>query len=181
MLYDIIYADPAWVYKDKAKAGKRGAESKYNCTPTEEMGRLMLPVSDNAVCAMWCTNPMIEEGLKLLNLWDFKYKTILFHWIKTNKDGTVFMGMGNHTRANAEICMLGVRGKGIKRYDASVMSTQLQPREQHSKKPDKFRTDIVKLWGEVPRIELFAREHHIGWACWGDEIESDIKIDKVPE
>ena len=27
--YKIIYSDPAWSYKDKALAGKRGASSKY--------------------------------------------------------------------------------------------------------------------------------------------------------
>jgi len=27
------------------------------------------------------------------------------------------------------------------------------------------------LYGDVPRIELFAREHVPGWDVWGDELD----------
>ena len=46
--------------------------------------------------------------------------------------------------------------------------------EQHSKKPDEVRDKIIKLMGDVPRVELFARQKTPGWDVWGNEVESDI-------
>jgi len=44
------------------------------------------------------------------------------------------------------------------------------PREEHSKKPNEVRERIVELVGDIPRIELFARQKIDGWDCWGNEV-----------
>lgn len=77
--------------------------------------------------------------------------------------------MGNWTRANAELCLLATKGK-IKRINASVHSVIDTPIEQHSKKPDEARIRIVKLLGDLTRIELFARQKTEGWDVWGNEV-----------
>jgi N6-adenosine-specific RNA methylase IME4 len=174
--YQIIYADPPWVYKDKSKSHGGGAESHYLCTSTEELAKLQIPSEDNSVLLMWCTYPQLEEGLKLMNAWGFKFKTVAFTWVKINKDGSIYMGMGRHTRANAEICLLGVKGKGIPRLNAGIYNTQLHPRTKHSEKPKAFMKNIEMLYGNVSRIELFARQKREGWDCWGNEVESDIEL-----
>lgn len=174
--YQIIYADPPWVYKDKSKSHGGGAESHYVCTSTEELGKLQIPAEKNSVLFMWCTYPQLEEGLKLISFWGFKYKTVAFTWVKINKDGSVYMGMGRHTRANAEICLLATKGKGVSRANASVYNTQLHPRSRHSEKPKAFREDIIRLYGNLPRIELFARQKTEGWDVWGNEVKSDIDL-----
>jgi len=46
----------------------------------------------------------------------------------------------------------------------------MSPIEQHSKKPDETRDRIVKLMGDVPRVELFARQTAPGWDVWGNEV-----------
>ena len=46
----------------------------------------------------------------------------------------------------------------------------ISPREEHSKKPDIVRKNIVKLMGDISKIELFARQKTKGWNCWGNEI-----------
>ena len=38
--YNIIYADPAWSYKDKALAGNRGAGCKYDVMSIEDIRNL---------------------------------------------------------------------------------------------------------------------------------------------
>ena len=38
------------------------------------------------------------------------------------------------------------------------------------------RDRIVELIGDVPRIELFARQTTPGWDVWGNEIQSDIEM-----
>lgn len=179
MSYDLIYADPAWVYQDKSKSHGGGAESHYKCTPTKEMGKIInnVVVSDNAVCLMWCTYPQLKEGLKLMELWGFIYKTIAFTWVKKNKKSEgYFFGMGRYTRANPEICMLGVKGKGLKRINASVPNLQFHKRGEHSEKPQEIKREIEKLFGNVKRIELFARKKFDdGWDYHGKELEKELK------
>jgi len=177
--YKIIYADPPWSYTDKAAAGSRGASFKYDVLDT--MGISLLPISDlaadDSVCFMWATMPMLPDAFEVMKAWGFKYKTVAFVWVKTNKKAdSDFFGMGNWTRANAEIVLLGVKGKP-KRVSASIRQVLRSPIMRHSQKPDEIRTRIVDLMGDVPRVELFAREKASGWDSWGNEIESDLKIE----
>ena len=54
-----------------------------------------------------------------MEAWGFTYKTAAFVWVKKNrKQGGNFMGLGAYTRANAEVCLLGVTS-------APTMSTRL--------------------------------------------------------
>lgn len=41
--------------------------------------------SDNCVLFMWMTFPTLIEGIKVIEKWGFKYKTVAFVWIKQNK------------------------------------------------------------------------------------------------
>lgn len=125
---------------------------------------------------MWVTMPKLNECFEVIKAWGFEYKTVAFTWVKLNrKSGTPFMGMGRWTRANAEVCLLATRGKP-KRISASVHSVVMSALERHSKKPDEVRDRIVRLMGDLPRIELFARQRAEGWDAWGNEIESDISL-----
>lgn len=173
--YQIIYADPPWSYRDKALAGNRGAGCKYI---TQEKGWVDdLPVSEIADvdCSLflWVTMPKLNECWDCINKWGFEYKTVAFTWVKRNKKSkSWFMGMGGWTRANAELCLLAAKGKP-KRLDAGVHSIVDSPIEKHSKKPDEVRKRIVKLLGDIPRIELFARQKTDGWDVWGNEINTN--------
>ena len=170
--YQVIYADPPWSYKDKASAGKRGASFKY---PTMNLTDIKaLPVAniadDNCILFLWITMPKLNEVMEVIESWGFTYKTCAFTWVKRNKiKPTWFMGMGRWTRANAELCLLATKGKP-KRISASVLSVVDDPIEKHSKKPNTVREKIVELCGDLPRIELFARQRVDGWDCWGNEV-----------
>ena len=48
--------------------------------------------------------------------------------------------------------------------------------EEHSKKPNEVREKIIALCGDLPRLELFARQKTNGWDVWGDEIKNDIDM-----
>lgn len=175
--YNIIYADPPWSYKDKAAAGSRGSSFKY---PTEENDWIdKFPIdqlaSDNCFLFMWATMPKLPEIFETIKMWKFKYRTCAFTWMKKNKKAdSLFMGMGNWTRANSELCLLATRGNP-KRVSGGVRSAILARREEHSKKPAEARDRIVKLCGDLPRIELFARQTAKGWDCWGNEIQGGFK------
>ena len=172
--YDVIYADPPWSYQVWSNKGKgRSAESHY---PTMQKTAIQkLPISDicqkDCVLFLWVTSPCLIEGLELIKAWGFTYKTVAFTWIKQcRKSEKIFMGMGYYMRANAEYCLLATKGKVLERKSHSVSSVIISHLEQHSKKPDETRKRIVELFGDRPRIELFARQYTDGWDVWGNEV-----------
>lgn len=169
--YDIIYADPPWSFRTWSDKGKgRSAEKHYNTMTKTDIQQLQVPSSDNCVLFLWVTSPCLIEGIELCKAWGFEYKTVGFIWIKTNKKApSLFWGMGYWTRANAEYCLIATKGKP-KRINAGVHQVVMSPVRKHSQKPDEVRDRIVKLVGDLPRIELFARETSEGWDSWGDEI-----------
>ena len=159
--YNVIYADPPWSYKVWSKKGAgRSAESHYPTMSIEAIKAL--PVSRLAArdCALflWITFPMLREGWGVMDAWGFTFKTVAFVWVKQyRKSDSIFTGMGYWTRANAEICLLATRGHP-KRAARDVKQVILSHIEEHSKKPDEARRRIEALMGDVPRIELFARQ-----------------------
>ena len=80
-----------------------------------------------------------------------------------------FTGLGYWTRANPEMCLLATKGNP-KRISKNVKQLVIDKRREHSRKPDCVRDRIVELMGDLPRIELFARQKVKGWDSWGDEI-----------
>lgn len=172
--YDVIYADPPWRFLTYSEKGKgRSAERHYPTMAKEEIQSL--PVkrisAKDSVLFLWVTAPCLIEGLELIKAWGFTYKTVAFTWVKQNKrNDKPFMGLGYYTRANAEYCLIATKGKVLERKSRSVSSVVISHIERHSKKPDEVRKRIVELYGNRPRIELFAREYSDGWDCFGNEV-----------
>ena len=169
--YSIIYADPPWRYQHRGCEG--AADRYYETMSIEELGKLPISrIADkNCVLFLWMTFPKLEEQLPLFGLWGFRYITLGFSWIKTNaKDGRPFFGIGYYAKSNCEVCLMGLKGK-MKPISNKVSSCIISPRREHSRKPDEVRERIVELFGDKPRIELFARQTVEGWDCWGDETE----------
>lgn len=139
-----------------------------------------LPVADlaadDSVLFLWATFPKLPEALQLIRAWGFSYKSIAFLWLKLNrKSPTWFYGLGFWTRGNAEVCLLATKGHP-RRRSAGVHQFIISPVEQHSKKPDEARDKIIALMGDIPRIELFARQETPGWDVWGNEVDSSISF-----
>ena len=175
--YKIIYADLPLTYNDKALAGNRGAGCKYDLMTDDELLKLKVSelADDNCILFLWATFPKIQECLNCIKAWGFTYKTVAFTWIKKSGNGTNFMGMGRWTRANAEIVLLATKGKP-KRIDAGVKQIIESTIAKHSQKPDEVRKRILKLCGDISRIELFARTKVHGWDVWGN----DEKLENQP-
>ena len=111
----------------------------------------------------------LKNAIELGEAWGFTYKTIGFVWDKQN------FGMGYWTRKGAEICLLFTKGHP-KRISGGVRQFISEKAKKHSSKPSIIRERIVELMGDLPRIELFAREKTTGWDVWGNEVESDIDL-----
>lgn len=127
--------------------------------------------AEDCILFLWVTFPRLLEGIKTIDAWGFKYHSLGFCWVKLNKKSdTPFWGMGYYTRQNPEICLIATKGKKFKPLVRNIHSVTMTPREEHSKKPDVIRNNIVKIIGDLPRIELFARQRTEGWDCFGNEI-----------
>lgn len=192
--YEIIYADPAWSYyndmtvtPEQNKSGK-GFMRKvpYPVMASEEIKQLPVKSisADDAVLLIWTTDYHLERAIAVINAWGFQYKTIGFAWQKTNKKGEPVCFMGAYTlKTGIELCLLATRGKNahkmVKKY--GVRGRVESPREHHSKKPDEVRNRIVEMFGDRPRIELFARERHDGWDAWGNDVALVTANGKVQE
>lgn len=177
MRYNIVYADPPWAYPESGSNAKVHGKH-YSMMNLPEICALPVEtiVDKNAALFLWVTMPRLLDGLECMKSWGFAYKTVAFNWVKAYgrcSDMNVFdpfMGAGGWTRSNAELCLLGFRGK-LKRVGCGVRQIVYTPIEQHSKKPDCVRDRIVELCGDLPRIELFARQPANGWDSWGNEVE----------
>ncbi len=186
--FGAIYADPPWRFAtwNKATAVKRRATGTnvsaavhYDTMPTDDI--LTLPVADLAAddCCLflWISWPMLPDAMRLIDAWGFTYKTCAFDWMKAHtqqidifRDGAdPLMGMGYWTRANSEPCLLATRGKP-KRLQADVRQGIIEPRREHSRKPDCVPSRIERLV-DGPYLELFARTQRPGWTVWGNQTD----------
>ena len=187
--YQIIYADPPWNGLGwNNGSGLKCPANHYDVQDIEWIKSLQVDkiTDDNCALILWITCPNLKKGFDVIKAWGFNYSTCAFTWVKKNKKSdSYFIGCGNYTRANAEICLLATKGsmqKMVKSHsvrqicDAKIMG--------HSQKPREIRERIVELLGDIPRIELFARKPDAlfedpswkGWDVWGNEVDSEIKI-----
>ena len=168
--YQIIYADPPWSYQGKMM--NSSVTDHYSVMSIKNICNI--PVKEIAdkdcILFMWVTMPKLNECFEVINAWGFEYKSCAFTWVKRNKkSNSWFMGLGRWTRANAELCLLATKGNP-KRINAGVHSIIDTPIEKHSKKPDITKEKIIQLVGNLPKIELFARQKTNGWDAWGNEV-----------
>jgi N6-adenosine-specific RNA methylase IME4 len=180
--YSLIYADPPWKYNDSRSHASTGAAvSAYKTMPVEEICEL--PVSslaaENCALALWGTFPKLPEALKVIDAWGFEYLTVAFVWVKLRPKHydtsyfhryDIYSGLGHYTKANAEPVLLARRGLPLPRNANDVKQIIFAPRRRHSQKPDEARSELVRLFGYIPRIELFARgPSKSGFDVWGNE------------
>lgn len=178
--YKIIYADPPYRFSQGINPRKT-----FNKLATEELHLHYQTLSDQqiinldigqiaddqCVLFLWTTDAHLEVAIKAINNWGFKYKTVAFVWNK--KRGF----MGKWTVKQCEICLLATKGTAHKLLKSFKEKSYLEElKTVHSKKPVEVIKRIERMFGDLPRIELFAREKTPGWDVWGNEVESDIEL-----
>lgn len=181
MKYNIIYADPPWSYgtlRLNRKTNGKEITDHYPVMNDEDI--LSLPIKEladkNCWLFLWIVHSKIPLGLEVMKKWGFKYSTVGFEWLKRTSTGKIVCYMGqNVCGGGIELCLIGKRGN-LPRKSKCVHRLVDSPRREHSRKPDEVRDRIVHLVGDLPRIELFARQKTEGWDVWGNEVESDIKL-----
>ena len=172
--YRTIYADPPWQFQNRT--GKVAPEHKrltrYETMTLEEIKRL--PVSEVAEekchLYLWVPNALLPEGLEVMKVWGFEYKTNII-WEKVRKDGMPDgRGVGFYFRNVTEILLFGVKGDKNRTLQAGRSQVNLirAMKREHSRKPDEF-IPLIEKCSSSPYLELFARGNRDGWDMWGDQ------------
>lgn len=167
--YRVILADPPWAFSG---GGARAAKTHYSTMPLAEIRALPVGHLAGRDCALflWVTDPLLDVGIETLKAWGFVYVTRAFEWAKRSpRDTGWHLGNGYYTRSNPESCLLGMTGSLGLPKSRAVRQLIVEPVRQHSRKPDRIRSDIEQLF-DGPWCELFARSTRPGWDCWGNEV-----------
>jgi N6-adenosine-specific RNA methylase IME4 len=173
--YGAILSDPPWRFQTWSEKGKgRSADRHYKTMTTQDIANM--PVAQlakkDAVLFLWATWPMLNDAMYVIQKWGFVYKTCAFAWTKIAKPydaKNIWTGTGYWTRANTEVCLLATRGKP-RRQNRNIPQVILEPRREHSRKPDCVRPRIERLV-KGPYLELFARSERKRWtALFSDEV-----------
>lgn len=185
--YQIIYADPPWSYNDKMSGHSFSLEEEYETQDIEWIKKLPVGGATDKDCVLflWAVSPLLPEAFEVIKAWGFKYKTVAFCWSKRSKEGKDISNLGRWTMGNVELCLLATKGHP-KRIVNNVKQLVIAERTIHSKKPDVVRKRIVELMGDLPRLELFARNDGSrnlfnenpfdGWDTFGNEAEGSISL-----
>lgn len=185
--FQFALIDPPWKWQARSAKGE-GRSPKYLRQHLDWLKRLDVPsiLDRDAMVGMWVIDPMLPHALELAEVWGLKYSSVLFYWAKTRRNSdphdliyeaaSWHMGNGYGTRANPEQCLLFKRGKGLRRVSARERRLIIAPVQEHSRKPDEAYARCERLWGNVSRIDVFARRQRPGWAVFGDEVQSSVSI-----
>lgn len=182
--FRVILADPPWHFSCWSDKASRHAQRHYKTQGADWIASL--PVADVAAedCCLflWVTFPNLKECIAAMEAWGFEYKTCGFTWVKSYANGNPLMGLGYWTRSNAELCLLGTRGKP-KRMDKGVSQVIVSGTGEHSEKPEEVYSRIERLV-EGPYLEMFHRPRNglfpprPNWTFIGNETTGrDIRDD----
>lgn len=168
--FGLIMADPPWHFATRSAKGvtAKGAGGQYDLMALSDIKAMPVSIlaADHAVLWLWATNPMLREGIEVLDAWGFTYKTA-GHWAKRTRHGKLAFGTGYILRCAGEPFLIGTRG--APRTSRSVRSVIEGQIREHSRKPDEAFAAAEKLMPEARRIELFSRQQRPGWSNWGNE------------
>lgn len=174
--YGIIIIDAPWRFLTRSDKGRGKDPTRHYAGGSMSLDDIKaLPVGELAdqrcALACWVYNPMLPEGMAVLDAWGFEFKAVLFYWVKRTKHGKLAFGQGYSTRQGAEQCWLAApKGRSVpKRLHAGVRQVIEAPLREPSRKPDEQYTRLEQLYGCLPRVEIFGRQAWPGWEVWGDE------------
>jgi len=83
-------------------------------------------------------------------------------------------GMGVYVRQQHELLLIGKRGLGIVPDPSKLSSSIIEAaRGAHSRKPDEAYEMIERMFPDLLKLELFARQTRPGWEAWGNKIGAE--------
>jgi N6-adenosine-specific RNA methylase IME4 len=165
--YNVIYADPPWQYRNVVSEDRR-LENHYPTMPLADI--CAMPVrdiaADDSILFLWATITELPGALEVMRAWGFEYRSHAV-WVKPS------IGIGFWFRAQHELLLVGVRGSIPTPIESARRSSVIEaPTGAHSEKPECVAELIDGCYGQLSRIELFARKAREGWHVWGNQSDA---------
>lgn len=179
--YQIIYADPPW---KQSKGGKKAVRSKssgspldYNVLSLHEiqaiLNRAGFLADENRIMFLWTIEKYLFEAEIMAKRLGYKLHARMV-WNKVTGIPAAFTIRFGHDyllylyHGKFLSVALNERGK--------IHSVFTERVKRHSQKPEIAYQIIERLYPNMNRLELFARQKREGWDVWGNEVESDIEL-----
>lgn len=194
MGFDLIMADPPWLFRTRSVAGqKKSPQAHYRCMPVEDIAALPVGIlaAPDSVLFLWCTWPLLlgtdprgqAAGFahrapvgEIFDAWGFRYVTG-GAWAKRTRNGKTVMGPGYRARSACEPFLIGIRGSPLNsRAERNLIETIEDGnlvdgvRREHSAKPDDAYAWCERYLPGARRLDLFSRRDRPGWRAAGDEV-----------
>lgn len=172
--YNLILADPPW---KQSKGGKKSVRENSSGKPLDYKTMSLNEIKDilktasnltteNSILFLWTIDKYLFEAQEIAENLEYKLHARMI-WNKVTGVPAAFTVRYGHEyllymyKGKLTPIALGERGK-----IHTVFTEQVK---RHSQKPIISYEIIEKLYPNLNKIELFARNTRDNWDCWGDD------------
>jgi len=173
--YDLIYADPPWKQMKGGKKNVRpkssGEELDYPVCSLEEIAEhLKTAVShtgEDSILFLWTIDKYLFEAQQIAESLGYKLHARMI-WNKVTGIPAAFTVRYGH-----EYLLYMYKGKltpVAKEERGKIHTVFTEQVKKHSQKPEAAYRIVERLYPNLKKIEMYARNQRDGWDCWGNEI-----------
>lgn len=174
--YDLILADPPW---KQAKGGKKnvrpvssGTELDYPVCSLDEIKEHLrqatsLASGDNTILFLWTIDKYLFEAQQIAEELGYKLHARMI-WNKVTGIPAAFTVRYGH-----EYLLYMYKGKLIPvatEERGKIHTVFTEKVQRHSQKPEISYEIINRLYPDLKKLELYARQEHDGFDVWGNEV-----------
>lgn len=173
--YGLIYADPPW---KQSKGGKKSVRENSSgkpldyptCSLDEIKEHLRLATestTENSILFLWTIDKYLFEAQQIAESLGYKLHARMI-WDKVTGIPAAFTVRYGH-----EYLLYMYKGKltPVAKDERGKIHTVFRERvTKHSKKPEVAYQIIERLYPDLKKIEMYARETRDGWDSFGNEI-----------
>lgn len=173
--YGLIYADPPW---KQSKGGKKSVRENSSgkpldyptCSLDEIKEHLRLATestTENSILFLWTIDKYLFEAQQIAESLGYKLHARMI-WDKVTGIPAAFTVRYGH-----EYLLYMYKGKltPVAKDERGKVHTVFRERvTKHSKKPDIAYEIIERLYPDLKKLEMYARETRDGWDSFGNEV-----------
>lgn len=173
--YDLIYADPPW---KQSKGGKKSVRENSSgkpldypvCSLDEIKEHLSLATAasgDNSILFLWTIDKYLFEAQEIAESLGYKLHARMI-WDKVTGIPAAFTVRYGH-----EYLLYMYKGKltlVAKEERGKIHTVFREKVTKHSKKPEIAYEIIERLYPNLRKLEMYARNTRPGWDCFGNEV-----------
>lgn len=173
--YGLIYADPPW---KQSKGGKKSVRENSSgkpldyptCSLDEIKEHLRLATestTENSILFLWTIDKYLFEAQQIAESLGYKLRARMI-WDKVTGIPAAFTVRYGH-----EYLLYMYKGKltPVAKDERGKIHTVFRERvTKHSKKPDIAYEIIERLYPDLKKLEMYARETRDGWDSFGNEV-----------